>query len=203
MIVNSHSTGFASDWVQRWSHLVSPQGRVLDVACGPGRHIRWFCKRGHPATGVDHSAESIDYVADLVASGQAEAVVADIENGLWPLMKGINCRQFDAVVVTNYLWRPLFPTLLASLAPGGVLIYETFAAGNETVGKPSRPDFLLQPGELLQLCKNLHVVAFENGFLSNPDRFVQRIVAMRTNRLPDATLPREGVMEPPRRYSLG
>jgi len=119
------------------------------------------------------------------------------------LMKGINCRQFDAVVVTNYLWRPLFPTLLASLAPGGVLIYETFAAGNETVGKPSRPDFLLQPGELLQLCKNLHVVAFENGFLSNPDRFVQRIVAMRTNRLPDATLPREGVMEPPRRYSLG
>ena len=94
-------------------------------------------------------------------------------------MKGTSYRQFDAVVVTNYLWRPLFPTLLASLAPGGVLIYETFAAGNETVGKPSRPDFLLQPGELLLLCKNLHVVAFEDGFLNNPDRFVQRIAAIR------------------------
>ena len=141
--------------------------------------MRWFCNRGHPATGIDHSAESFDSVADLVASGKAEAVVADIENGQWPLMNGTSYRQFDAVVVTNYLWRPLFPTLLASLAPGGVLIYETFAAGNETVGKPSRPDFLLQPGELLLLCKNLHVVAFENGFLNNPDRFVQRIAASR------------------------
>jgi hypothetical protein len=88
-------------------------------------------------------------------------------------------RQFDAVVVTNYLWRPLFPTLLQSLAAGGVLIYETFAIGNETVGKPSRADFLLQPGELLRLCAGLKIVAFEDGFLALPDRFVQRIVAAR------------------------
>jgi hypothetical protein len=81
--------------------------------------------------------------------------------------------------VTNYLWRPLFPILLASLAPGGVLLYETFAAGNETVGRPSRPDFLLRAGELLQACAGLQVVAYENGFLEEPDRFVQRIAALR------------------------
>jgi hypothetical protein len=83
------------------------------------------------------------------------------------------------VVVTNYLWRTLWPDLLASLDAGGVLLYETFAAGNETVGKPSRPDFLLQPGELLNVCKDLRVVAFEEGFLAAPDRFVQRIVAVK------------------------
>jgi len=179
MIVNSHSAGAVSDWVQRWSHLVSPQARVLDVACGRGRHLRWFCRRGRPVTGVDRAPEAIDSLADLVSSGQAQAVVADIENGPWPFMDNSAVRQFDAVVVTNYLWRPLFPTLLDSLAPGGVLLYETFATGNETVGKPSRADFLLQPGELLHVCKDLRVVAYEDGFLGTPDRFVQRIAAIR------------------------
>jgi hypothetical protein len=84
------------------------------------------------------------------------------------------------VVVTHYLWRPLLPTLVGSVAPGGVLIYETFAAGNESVGKPSRPDFLLQPGELLKVTDGLHTVAYEDGFEASPDRFVQRIVAMRS-----------------------
>jgi hypothetical protein len=88
-------------------------------------------------------------------------------------------QQFDALVVTHYLWRPLFPTLLDSVAPGGLLLYETFAAGNESVGRPSRPDFLLQPSELLRLCADWHVVAFEQGFLENPARFVQRIAAFR------------------------
>jgi SAM-dependent methyltransferase len=100
---------------------------------------------------------------------------ADIENGPWPLAG----RQFAAVVVTNYLWRPLFPRILEAVAPGGVLLHETFAAGNETVGKPSRPDFLLRPGELLQAYPGLRVVAFEDGFLDEPDRFVQRIAAVR------------------------
>ena len=90
--------------------------------------------------------------------------------------------QFDAVVVTNYLWRPLWPSILQSVKPDGVLIYETFAAGNETVGKPSNPDFLLNPGELLAVCNNLRVVAFEDGFLPNPARFVQRIVAIGSAR---------------------
>ena len=108
-----------------------------------------------------------------------EAVVADLENGPWPFVG----RQFAAVIVTNYLWRPLFPTLLRSLQPGGVLIYETFTQGNETVGKPSRADFLLRPGELLELCQALRVVAFEEGFQQAPDgsapRFIQRIAAVR------------------------
>jgi SAM-dependent methyltransferase len=106
-------------------------------------------------------------------------VVADIENGPWPFTG----RKFAAVVVTNYLWRPLMPKLLESLAPGGVLIYETFTQGNETVGKPSRPDFLLRPGELLEVCVGLRVVAFEDGFEERTEgtaqRFVQRIAAVR------------------------
>lgn len=145
-------------------------GAVLDVACGRGRHLRWFAQRGHPVTGVDRDADALRTV-----DGAFEAVQADIENGPWPLAG----RTFAAVVVTNYLWRPLFPQLLAALAPGGVLLYETFARGNETVGKPSRPDFLLAHGELLQACAGLHVVAYEDGFLAEPPRFVQRIAAVR------------------------
>ena len=106
-------------------------------------------------------------------------MVADIENGPWPFAG----RQFASVVVTNYLWRPLFPTLIDSLQPGGVLIYETFTQGNETVGKPSRADFLLRPGELLEACRALRVVAFEDGFQQAPHgaapRFIQRIAAVR------------------------
>jgi hypothetical protein len=102
-------------------------------------------------------------------------VLADIENGPWPFED----LTFDAVIVTHYLWRDLMPTLVASLASGGVLVCETFAAGNETVGKPSRPDFLLKAGELLQVCADLRVVAYEDGFLQAPERFVQRIVAVR------------------------
>lgn len=165
-----HGTEAPSAWVQRWSHLVPAGGPVLDVACGHGRHLRWFAQRGHPVTGVDRSPEAITAVADL-----GRAVEADIENGTWPFAG----ETFDAVVITNYLWRPLLPQIVASVAPGGVLIYETFAAGNETVGKPSRPDFLLQPGELLQVAAGLHVVAFEDGFTDRPERFVQRIAAVR------------------------
>ena len=105
----------------------------------------------------------------------AEVIVADIEGAPWPLAG----RRFDAVVVTNYLWRPLLPTLIASLADGGVLLYETFAVGNETVGRPARPDFLLAAGELLDAGAGLRIVAYENGFLTNPERFVQRLAAVR------------------------
>ena len=102
-------------------------------------------------------------------------LAADIENGPWPFAG----RAFAGVVVTNYLWRPLLPAILQAVAPGGVLIYETFTAGNETVGKPSRPDFLLAPGELLRACAGLRVIAYEDGFLDEPARFVQRIAAVR------------------------
>ena len=124
-------------------------------------------------TGVDRSQDAI-----AAAGAYGEAVLADIENAPWPLMNGSQPQRFDAVVVANYLWRPLLPVIKQSLAPRGVLIYETFAKGNETVGKPSRPDFLLQPGELLQVCSGLRIVAFEEGFLDPPERFVQRIVAI-------------------------
>lgn len=160
----------ASAWVQRWSHLVAQGASVLDVACGSGRHVKWFAERGHKVTGVDRNAQAI---AGL--RGLAELLVADIENGPWPLAG----RQFGAVVATNYLWRPLLPTLIDSVAEGGVLICETFAEGQQTVGKPSNPDFLLRPGELLQAARSLRTVAYEDGFLDNPPRFVQRIAAVR------------------------
>lgn len=173
-IESPHGSGEASAWVQRWSHLVRTGGTVLDVACGHGRHMRWFAARGHAVTGVDRSADAIAAVASL-----GEAVLADIESGPWPLLTPSAApRQFDAVVVTHYLWRPLLPVIGQSIAPGGVLIYETFASGNETVGKPSRPDFLLQPGELARAFGHLRIVAYEDGFLPQPERFVQRVAAV-------------------------
>lgn len=165
-----HGLQEASAWVQRWSHLVPSGGTVLDVACGGGRHMRWFAGRGHAVTGVDRSPEALAQAAQA-----GEVVQADIESGPWPFAH----RTFDAVVVTHYLWRPLLSDIVAAVAPGGVLIYETFAAGNETIGKPSRPDFLLRPGELMQACGALRVVAYEDGFVDNPPRFVQRIAAVR------------------------
>ncbi len=170
----SHGSALPSPWVQRWSHLVPAGGAVLDVAGGYGRHTRWFCERNHPVALVDVAQAAIDFVANLNLA-QCETLVADIESGPWPFAQ----RQFAGVVVTNYLWRPLLPAIAACVAPGGVLIYETFAAGNETVGKPSRADFLLQPGELLTVCAGLRVVAYEEGFLDCPPRFVQRMAAVR------------------------
>lgn len=166
----NHGQEPTSAWVQRWSHLLQPHSTVLDLACGHGRHIRHFAALGHTVTGVDRNPDAIAAVSHL-----AEVVCADIENGPWPL----DGRTFGAVVVTNYLWRPLFAHILDCLAPNGVLIYETFADGNETVGKPSRADFLLKKGELLSVCHPLRIVAFEEGFLETPDRFVQRIIAIR------------------------
>jgi SAM-dependent methyltransferase len=159
-----------SAWVQRWSHLVPIGGRVLDVACGSGRHVRWFAHRGCLVTGLDRDAVATQALRDI-----AEIVNADIEAGAWPF----ESRQFDAVVVTNYLWRPRLAEIVAGVAPGGVLVYETFAVGNETIGKPSNPNFLLRPGELLETAAGLRVVAYEDGFETRPERFVQRIVASR------------------------
>jgi SAM-dependent methyltransferase len=166
----AHGTQAPSDWVRRWTHLVPAGAPVLDVACGHGRHLRWFAQQGHTVTGIDRDPEAIAAVQPL-----GRAIQADIENAPWPLPG----ETFAGVVVTNYLWRPVFAGILASVAEGGVLLYETFAEGNETVGKPSRPDFLLRHGELLALCDGLRVVAYEDGFLPEPERFVQRIAAVR------------------------
>ncbi len=165
-----HGTENPSAWLQRWAHLIAPGSRVLDVACGAGRHMRWLAAQGHRVQGVDRNPEALAW-----AQAHGEVICADIENGPWPFPG----QTFGCVVVTHYLWRPLLPVIVGSVAPGGVLIYETFAAGNETVGKPSRFDFLLQPGELLQATAGLRTVAFEDGFEPSPDRFVQRIAAVR------------------------
>ena len=171
MTPTSHSPSpLPSPWIERWAHLIAPSGRVLDVAAGSGRHTHWLAARGHRVTAVDRDAAAM---ASL--SGIAEVVVADLEAAAWPFAE----RRFDGVVVTNYLWRPLLPLLSGSLAEGGVLLYETFAAGNETVGRPARPDFLLAAGELLGVGAGLRIVAYEDGFLANPERFVQRLAAVR------------------------
>jgi SAM-dependent methyltransferase len=170
LISTMHGTEDPSPWIRRWAHLVPAKGTVLDVACGGGRHARWFAARGYRVVGVDRDAGAL-----ATLQGIAETVEADIENGPWPFPG----RSFDAVVVTNYLWRPLFAEILAAVAPGGLLLHETFAQGNETVGKPSRRDFLLAPGELLRAYGELRVIGYEDGFLHEPDRFVQRIAAVR------------------------
>ncbi len=162
-----------SGWLQRFVHLLPAGARVLDVACGSGRHLRWLAEQPGlqpQLTGVDRDAAALAPLQAL-----AELVTADLEADPWPLPG----RQFDLVLVTNYLWRPLLPTLVASLADPGLLIYETFADGQQHLGKPSRPDFLLQPGELLQACAALQVLAYEHGQLAGPERCVQRIVARR------------------------
>lgn len=172
MLLNGggHGAGEPSPWVTRWAHLLPAGATVLDVACGSGRHLRWLAALGHRVTGVDRDEAAVAPLRAL-----AEVMVADIEQGPWPWPG----RRFDAVIVTNYLWRPLLPTIVDAVADGGVLIYETFADGQQTVGRPSRPDFLLRPGELLAACAGLHVVAYEDGFLDAPARFVQRIAAVR------------------------
>jgi SAM-dependent methyltransferase len=181
-----------SPWLQRWAHLIPAGARVLDVACGHGRHLRWLAARGCRVTGIDRDTAALSASADMAAAGSAELIEADLEGGPWPCPG----RDFDAAVMTHYLWRPLWAPLLAALAPGGVLLVETFAAGNETVGRPSRPDFLLQPGELLARCAGLHVVAYEDGFLPDPERFVQRVVALRP-RPPGGAPARHPLAPPP------
>jgi SAM-dependent methyltransferase len=173
-----HADLGVSPWVQRWSHLVSPGARVLDVACGSGRHVRWFAQRGCSVTAIDRDSAAVAPLRSV-----ASVVLADLEATAWPLPG----QTFDAVLVTNYLWRPLLPTLVTSLAPHGVLICETFALGQQTVGRPANPAFLLGPGELLSACAGLRIVTFEDGFVVEPDRFVQRIVAVR--EVPDPAAP--------------
>lgn len=153
---------------------------VLDVACGTGRHMQCFAQRGHEVIGIDRNP-----AVAQAARRWGNVLEADIENGPWPL----EGRSFAGVVVTNYLWRPLWRRLLASVAEGGVFIYETFAQGNETVGRPARPDFLLRRGELLEVCGGPEwcIIAYEDGFLPDPERFVQRIAAIRQQHPPPHT----------------
>jgi SAM-dependent methyltransferase len=185
-----------SDWVVRWTPLLPASARVLDVACGHGRHTHWLARAGHHVTAVDRDAALL-----VPLAGLAHTLVADLEAGPWPLPGAV----FDAVLVTNYLWRPIFPALKEAVAPGGLLIYETFAQAHAALGRPRRPEFLLRPGELIDVFRGSpdavatldetprstseegrpawHVIAFEEGRLPArgdiPEREVQRIVARR------------------------
>jgi SAM-dependent methyltransferase len=164
--VTVHGTEAPSAWVSRWAPLIE-RGRVLDVACGSGRHARLFLERNLEVTAVDREPQDIP---------GARFVRADLEDGSpWPFPG----ERFDGIVVTNYLHRPLFETLRASLSPGGVLIYETFMLGNERYGRPSNPRFLLQPGELLRAFAGLTVLGFEEGAVADPKpAMIQRLCAM-------------------------
>jgi SAM-dependent methyltransferase len=172
-----HTALEPSAWVVRWSALLRPSSRVLDLACGRGRHARFLAARGHDVLAVDRDAGALAMLAG-VAGVRTER--HDLEGAAWPLAG----RAFEAVVVTHYLHRPLFEPLLAALADDGVLIYETFAVGNERFGRPSNPEFLLREGELLErVSGRLRVVAFEQGEVAAPGpAVVQRICAVGTQR---------------------
>jgi SAM-dependent methyltransferase len=156
-----------SPWVVRWAHLVE-RGPVLDVACGAGRHASFFAERGFEVVALDREPQQIQAV---------HFVCADLENGSpWPL----GDQRFAAIVVANYLHRPLLPVLAERLEEGGVLLYETFMTGNERYGRPSNPNFLLRPGELLEAFAALTPIAFEQGRVERPGKaMVQRICAVR------------------------
>jgi SAM-dependent methyltransferase len=165
-----HEIDSPSPWVTRWAGLIRPGGRVLDVACGHGRHLHYLRSLGFSVVGVDRNEAALGAL-----KGAGETHVADIESGPWPFASA----SFDGVVVTNYLHRPIFRSLVDALLPGGVLIYETFAQGNERYGRPSNPEFLLRPGELLRSLEPLAIVAFEQGLISAPKpAVVQRVCAV-------------------------
>jgi len=168
-----HDLELPSAWVCRFAPLIRVGGLVLDVACGAGRHARYLAGLGYRVEAVDRDAEALRGLASVPG---VTARAADLEGGPWPYAG----QSFDAIVVANYLHRPLFPHLLAALADGGVLIYETFAAGNERYGRPGNPDFLLKPGELLELARRrLRVVAYEDLHVEVPrPAMIQRLCAI-------------------------
>jgi SAM-dependent methyltransferase len=166
-----------SPWVVRFASLVASGARVLDLASGHGRHARFFAARGARVVAVDRDPAAL---ANLAAVPGVEARLVDLETGHWPFPG----ERFDAIVAVRYLHRPLLPGLLHSLAADGVVLYETFAAGNAAYGRPSNPDFLLKPGELLEFARGtLTVVAFEQGVV-NDDRpaVIQRLAAVGRGR---------------------
>jgi len=169
-----------SAWVARFAPLIPP-GEVLDLACGGGRHARLLAALGHPVVAVDRDAAALAATAgEGISTLRIDLEDSSSPQDGWPFAG----RRFAGIVVTNYLYRPLFPHILASLAPDGVLIYETFASGNERFGKPSNPDFLLKPGELLEALHAgsggaLRVLAYEDGYQALPKpAMVQRICAI-------------------------
>lgn len=169
-------SGHPSPWVERFAPLIPEGGLVLDLACGAGRHTRYLNALGYRVLAVDIDVAGVD---DLSTHENVEILQADLEGGEWPF----GGRRFEGIVVTNYLHRPLLPRLVESLAPGGVLIYETFAKGNEKLGRPSKPEFLLNPAELLDaFAPRLTIMAYEHAIEEEPTPSVrQRICAVNSS----------------------
>ena len=191
--MQAHEAMKPSVWVRRFAPLIAAGGRVLDLACGSGRHTGLLAQLGYRVVALDRDAASLGRVQaqgqieESTARDAVELKLADVEAGPWPFADA----EFDGVVVTNYLHRPLFPRISASLRTGGVLIYETFAQGNERHGRPSNPDFLLAQDELLRaFAPALAVVAFEQGRVEVPaTAVVQRICAVQTSNWGQARIP--------------
>jgi len=172
-----------STFVRRFAPLMQRGGSALDLAAGHGRHARFLASRGHPVLAVDRDERAL---AGLTSLEGITTMRADLEDGFWPC--GLD--RFDAIVVTNYLHRPLFQPIAGALRQGGVLVYETFMRGQELLGKPSRPEFLLEPGELLTAFPGLLVVAFEQGLVEGPAPAVlQRLCAVKGRRPDGVRLP--------------
>ena len=160
-------------WVKRHIDLIRPGGSVLDVAAGGGRHVALCRLLGLSVTAVDRDIAGL---ARFAADAGVRAIRADLETGRWPLEAGV----FDGVIVTNYLWRPAIPAVLAAVAPGGVLIWETFAMGHERLGRPRNPDFLLHPNELLHaLAQGFEVLGFEQVEEAGPEPALRQRIAAR------------------------
>jgi SAM-dependent methyltransferase len=165
------SEALPSDWLLRFAHLIAPGGAVADIACGAGRHTRWLLERGFSVVAFDRDLSRLE-----LEHPQLERREVDLEN---PPGFSFDGEVFDAVLVTNYLWRPLLPELVRAVKADGVFLYETFAHEHAALGRPRSPDFLLLPGELCERAGQLRIVAYEHGYLAEPrPRVVQRIAAV-------------------------
>jgi len=176
-----HGGSAPSGWVTRWAKLIPSSGKILDLACGSGRHLRWLLERDQPLIGIDIDTSGAQ---DLLDPPNLELLETDLEQPGFQFPD----QSYAAIIVTNYLYRPLLPLLPKQLGADGVLIYETFAEGNEEFGRPSNPDFLLRPDELLNTYTNhLQIAGFEQGYIDKPKpAIVQRICAINSDKPPKA-----------------
>lgn len=176
---NNHDAEAPSRWLQDHARQLPRPGRILDLACGSGRHARWLAGQGFAVLAVDRDALAL---AGLDGVAGVDTAQHDLERGGWPLGDEL----FAGIVVCRYLYRPLLPFIAGALAPGGVLIYETFMAGNAAYGRPSRPDFLLDPGELLSFAaaQGLQVLDFVEGFVAEPKPAMMQAICARRNARP-------------------
>ncbi len=168
-----------SPWVMAHAPKIKAGGRVLDYACGTGRHALWLASQGFEVVAIDKDQallDQIDLQAESIKAGSIKTLQFDLETFAWNLD---HLGLFDGVIVTNYLYRPFLKNISKLLKNNGLLIYETFAVGNEAYGKPSNPDFLLRPNELLGLADMMHILAYEDLLISVPKpACVQRVCAV-------------------------